>query len=169
MTDVKIEQVNRYTLTIGGVEYPDFKLDSEWEGMAKFAGPEGVAIVSKPDTLEPFFGQLFGKSEGSPCTLVKASPELLRSLRADEKVKQRRVEPRHNIGRGANPPNLAAREDLTAYQFNDIMDAVDAGEIRLEALRDTTKLNNRELELLGGMGVDAATAIFTAVEEEPDG
>lgn len=92
MTVVKIEQVNRYTLTVNGVEYPDFRLDSEWEGMAKYCGPRGVVIVSKRDHFGEFFRQIVGETEPVACDLVKASPELAAEIKANGQTEDQRQE-----------------------------------------------------------------------------
>lgn len=79
---VKIEQVNRYTLTIDGVEHEGFRLAGEWEGMAKYTGPAGVVIVSKPDNFLNIFGSIIGESDDT-FELVKATPQLLNSSGGD--------------------------------------------------------------------------------------
>lgn len=72
-----IEQVNRYTLTINGVKYEGFELESEWNGFAKYVGPKGTVIVSRPDVLVgDVFANIFGKSDIG-CDVVKASPSLI--------------------------------------------------------------------------------------------
>lgn len=81
--EVKIKQENRYRLTIDGIEHVGFQLESEWEGMAKFVGPKGVVVVSKPDTFASgIFGEIFGV-DPEPSRLVKASPDLLPKPKKD--------------------------------------------------------------------------------------
>lgn len=71
-----LKQSNTYSLTINGVEHNDFKLVSEWEGLAKLRNKQGVAIVMLP--CESFLVTLFSnstlESETKEVTIVKASP-----------------------------------------------------------------------------------------------
>ena len=77
----KIEQVNKYKITIGGVVHTDFEKSDEWEGMIKFKGPSGVLIVSKGrEEFVPLFSRIFGEETEvlTDLEIVKASPELIR-------------------------------------------------------------------------------------------
>ena len=78
---VKIEQVNKYKVTIDGKEYDGFSCDGEWEGFLKFSGPEGELVVHDPkDTsFDDIFGVMFGAKKERPIefSVVKITPGLL--------------------------------------------------------------------------------------------
>jgi hypothetical protein len=77
----KIEQINRYQVTIGDKTYDDFKRCEEWEGMIKFSGPSGTLIVDgNREEFTEVFSFLFGnKDTKEPVDLdiVKASLSLI--------------------------------------------------------------------------------------------
>ena len=77
---VKIEQVNRFKVTICGKEYCDFEKVGEWNGMIEFKGPSGVIIVHKEDDMTATFSTIFGNVKQPAATdfsIVKISPSLI--------------------------------------------------------------------------------------------
>ena len=79
--EAKIEQINRYKVTIGNKVYEDFKKCEEWEGMVKFSVPDGTLIVdANKNDFASVFTSIFGSEENEdPVDLlvVKASPSLI--------------------------------------------------------------------------------------------
>lgn len=77
----KIEQVNRYKVTIGDKVYDDFKKCEEWEGMIKFSGPSGALIVdANKNDFSSIFASIFGEQNNGELVdldIVKASPSLI--------------------------------------------------------------------------------------------
>ena len=79
----KIEQINRYKITVNGKTFADFTKREEWNGMVKFTGSAGVLIVDKcqtsfEDVFESFFNVADSKEyEPVEMTVVKASPGLI--------------------------------------------------------------------------------------------
>lgn len=79
----KIEQVNRYKITIGDAVYEGFEKAGEWEGMIKFAGPAGVLIVqansSNSNLMDSIFSSVFGEGNkpAADFLVLKASAALL--------------------------------------------------------------------------------------------
>ena len=77
---VTIQQVNRFTVTIGGKEYDDFKKVDEWSGMLKFKGPAGIVIVHKEEDMMTTFASVFGNVKQADATkfdVAKISPNLV--------------------------------------------------------------------------------------------
>lgn len=75
--EAKIEQVNKFKITIGNKVFDDFEKAAEWEGMVKFKGPAGSIIV---DAGIKGFGELFeelfgGRKKAQDCEIIKASPD----------------------------------------------------------------------------------------------
>ncbi len=79
--EAKIEQINRYKVTIGNKVYDDFKKCEEWEGMLKFSGPSGALIVDgNKNEFAPVFTSIFGSEENEgpvDLLIIKASPSLM--------------------------------------------------------------------------------------------
>jgi hypothetical protein len=75
----KIEQVNRYKITIGDAVYEGFEKAGEWEGMIKFVGPAGVLIVdAQQESFSAIFSSVFGEEPtAADFTILKSSPALL--------------------------------------------------------------------------------------------
>lgn len=81
MMKAKIEQINKYRVTIGDKTYEDFKKVAEWEGMIKFSGPSGTLIVdANRDEFKSVFSLIFGDKETKDpvdLRIVKASLPLI--------------------------------------------------------------------------------------------
>jgi hypothetical protein len=79
--DITVEQINRYKIVIGGIEYDDFEKESEWNGMISFKSPShGVVIVHKKETTENLFANIFGEEKPSDVItfqVAKMSPKLI--------------------------------------------------------------------------------------------
>ena len=78
---VKIEQINKYKVTIGDKTYDTFEKAEEWEGMIKFTSPDGIIIVHQRDVMADLFGGIFGGPKDNPKVaefdVAKLSPQLI--------------------------------------------------------------------------------------------
>lgn len=71
----KIESVKRYNITIGEKTFEDFELVSEWNGLGKLNGPQGVLIVDMPSKAEEILNGVM--QEPLEVNVVKASVDLI--------------------------------------------------------------------------------------------
>lgn len=78
---VTIQQVNRFSVTIGDKTYNDFEKCEEWEGMIKFSGPSGAIVVDKEsDRFTSIFKDIFHpdhETDKFSFNLIKASNGLV--------------------------------------------------------------------------------------------
>ena len=86
---VKVEQVNRYLITIGDRVLDGFVRCDEWEGMIKFIGPHGTVIVDAgQDKFENVFESIFGrinKTDPVEFNVLKATTSLLEPVKDPSK------------------------------------------------------------------------------------
>ena len=80
---VKIQQVNKFQVTVDGVVHEGFEKISAWNGMLEFSGPAGTIIVNEKEKGKGFAGtflSIFGDdptSDEIEFDVVKASPDLI--------------------------------------------------------------------------------------------
>jgi len=84
---VKIQQVNKFQVTVDGVVHEGFEKISAWNGMLEFSGPAGTIIVNEKEKEKEkgkgfagTFLSIFGDgptSDEIEFDVVKASPDLI--------------------------------------------------------------------------------------------
>lgn len=101
----KIQQVNRYKVTIGDRTFEDFRKAGQWEGMIKFEHTTlGTLIVSAPESFDNIFAKLFGP----PPTCDVVELEILKRSSILEKISMKTVEigtQRHTVVQAADEPS----------------------------------------------------------------